>query len=167
MVRKGQPKQLPEQAAPRPVFVQAASPKAQGPGSLSDTECCIEHTYTCTHAHAHTHTYTHTHLGGTELVALDASALHNGACYAAVIQAGVTQEVRGERPEVVHKIWVRPLCWEACAADAHSLQHTCRQATQSTKLTLWPLCRTATAAQLMRTPSCTPAGGGYVKREFL
>jgi len=67
------------------------------------------------------------HLGGAQLVALGARALHDGARDCAVIQPGVAQQVGRERPEVVHKIGVGALGGEAGAADAHRLQHACDQ----------------------------------------
>jgi hypothetical protein len=40
-------------------------------------------------------------------------------------------QLRRQGPEVVHKVWEGPLVGEACAADAHSLQHTCSKQQQS------------------------------------
>ncbi len=62
------------------------------------------------------------YLGFAALVTLQVGLLQDSLTESLVIQVMVSsQQLRNQIPEVVHKVLIQRLCWEASAADAHCL----------------------------------------------
>ena len=62
------------------------------------------------------------YLGFTALVALQVGLLQHSLTERLIIQIMVSsQQLRSQIPEMVHKVLIQRLCWEASTADAHRL----------------------------------------------
>lgn len=60
----------------------------------------------------------------TTLITLQAGLLQHSFTQGCVIQIWVAEQLRNQIPEVIDKVLIQGLGWEAGTADAHCLEHT-------------------------------------------